>query len=260
MRPVGWFARGVTALVAACLVVPLLVVVGSSFNPTNELVVPPRGLSLTWYANVFRREAFLASFRLSLGLALVSSVGSLLVGLLCAVALVRHRFRGRDALATLLMSPLSVPQVVLGMCLLILLSRAGIVSSLVGLGLLHLILTLPYTVRVLTAALARFPLALEEAAIIHGAPPQTAFLRVTLPAIKPGLIAAAIFAFVTSFDNFTASQFLIWDRTTLPVEIYAYIRTENDPTVSAISTLLILVTIGIVVAVERWVGLETFTG
>jgi putative spermidine/putrescine transport system permease protein len=145
------------------------------------------------------------------------------------------------------------------MALLILFAEAGIVSSLLSLAALHLVLTLPYTVRVLSAALARFPLSLEEAAVIHGASRPGAFLRITLPNIKPGLVAAAIFAFVTSFDNFTASQFLVWDRTTLPVEIYAYAMTETDPTVCAISTLLILATIAIVVGIERWVGLETVT-
>ncbi len=88
---------------------------------------------------------------------------------------------------------------------------------------------------------------------------STAFMLVTIPCIKPGLVAAAIFAFVTSFDNFTASQFLVWDRTTLPVEIYAYAVTETDPTVCAISTMLILATIAVVVFAEWWVGLETVT-
>ena len=82
---------------------------------------------------------------------------------------------------------------------------------------------------------------------------------VTIPCIKPGLVAAAIFAFVTSFDNFTASQFLVWDRTTLPVEIYAYAVTRTDPTVCAISTMLVLATIAVVVFAEWWVGLETVT-
>ena len=260
MRRVGWLAGATATVLAICLVVPLLVVMASSFNPTNEFAVPPRGLSLRWYAHAFRRGAFLAGFWFSLELAVVSTTCSLIIGLLAAVALVRRRFRGRELLATLLLSPLIVPQVVLGMSLLILLSRLGIVSSTIGLGILHVILTLPYTVRVLSAALTRFPLSLEEAAVVHGAPRPVAFLLVTLPSIKPGVVTAAIFAFVTSFDNFTATQFLTWDRTTLPVEIYSYIRTENDPTVSAISTLLILGTVGIVLLAERWVGLDTFTG
>jgi putative spermidine/putrescine transport system permease protein len=260
MKTAGWFAWSVTAAVVVCLVVPLLVVVASSFNPTNELLVPPRGFSLTWYANIFRRSAFLASFQFSVLLALASTACSLVAGLLCAVAIVRYRFPGRQALGAALMSPLIVPQVVLGMSLLIFLSAIGVVSSLVGLGVLHVILTLPYTARVLIAALTRFPVSLEDAAVIHGASRIEAFTLVTLPTIKPGLITAAIFGFVTSFDNFTSSQFLVWDRTTLPIEIYSYIRTENDPTVSAISTVLILATVGIVVLAERWVGLETVTG
>lgn len=260
MRRVGWVPAATAAVLAVALVVPLLVVVASSLNPTNEPLVPPSGLSLRWYANAFRRPAFLAGFWFSLELAVVSSAASLVIGLLAAVALVRRRFRGRELLAALLLSPLIVPQVVLGMSLLILLSRLGIVSSTVGLGILHVVLTLPYTVRVLTAALTRFPLSLEEAAVVHGAPRPLAFLLVTLPGIKAGVVTAAIFAFVTSFDNFTASQFLTWDRTTLPVEIYSYIRTENDPTVAAISTLLMLGTVGIVLVAERWVGLDTVTG
>jgi putative spermidine/putrescine transport system permease protein len=257
---VGWLATGTATALAICLVVPLLVVVASSFNPTNELAVPPSGLSLRWYANVFRREAFLSGFWFSLELAVTSTACSLVIGLLAAVALVRRRFWGRELLAALLLSPLIVPQVVLGMSLLILLSRLGIVSSTIGLGILHVILTLPYTVRVLSAALTRFPVSLEEAAVVHGASRPVAFLLVTIPSIKAGVVTAAIFAFVTSFDNFTATQFLTWDRTTLPVEIYSYIRTENDPTVAAISTLLILGTVGIVLLAERWVGLDTFTG
>jgi putative spermidine/putrescine transport system permease protein len=110
------------------------------------------------------------------------------------------------------------------------------------------------------AALARFPLSLEEAAVIHGAHRAKAFRLITIPAIKPGIVAASIFAFVISFDNFTASQFLIWDRTTLPIEIFTYAMTESDPTVCAISAMLLVATVIVVVLIERWVGLETVTG
>jgi putative spermidine/putrescine transport system permease protein len=260
MKRTGWFARIVTMLVVVCMLTPLIVVIFASFNPESEVAFPPRGLSLKWYANVFQRERFMKSFQVSLFLAMASTLFSLVLGMLCSIALVRYRFKGRDIVAMLLNSPLMVPQVVVGMSLLILFVQMGIMNSLVGLAILHLVLTLPYTVRVLSAALVRFPVSLEEAAIIHGAPWVTAFALITIPCIKPGLVAAAIFAFVTSFDNFTASQFLIWDRTTLPVEIFSYATTETDPTVCAISTLLIFATAVVVVATERWVGLETVTG
>lgn len=257
MNPVGWFTRCVTAFVVICMLVPLIVVIAASFNESSEIVFPPKSLSLKWYVNVFQRERFLTSFQFSVLLAIAATLLSLVIGLLCSIALVRYRFTGRDAVATFFNSPLAVPQVVLGISMLILFSQAGIVSSLLSLGALHLILTLPYTIRVLSASLVRFPVSIEEAAIIHGANRAVAFTLITLPCIKPGLVAAAIFAFVTSFDNFTASQFLVWDRTTLPVEIYAYALIETDPTVCAISTMLILATITVVVIAERLIGLET---
>jgi len=260
MKPVGWFAWSVTAFVLLCMLAPLVVVIASSFNEGVEVAFPPKGFSLKWYTNVFARERFLKSFQFSLVLASASTAVSLILGLLAAAAIVRHRFFGREAASTLLSSPMITPQVVLGMSLLIFLSQAGVVSSLISLGALHLILTLPYTVRVLMASLVRFPVSLEEAAVIHGAPRAVAFTRITVPVIKPGIVAAAIFAFVTSFDNFTASQFLIWDRTTLPIEIFAYATTESDPTVCAVSAILVCTTIAVVVLVERWVGLETVTG
>jgi len=260
MKPVGGFAWSVTFFGLLCMLTPLVVVIASSFNAGVEVAFPPKGFSFKWYANVFARERFLKSFQFSFLLASASTAISLVLGLLSATAIVRHRFFGRDVASTALSSPLMAPQVVLGMSLLIFLSQAGIVSSVIGLGALHLILTLPYTVRVLTATLHRFPVSLEEAAIIHGAPRVVAFTLITVPVIKPGIVAAAIFAFVTSFDNFTASQFLIWDRTTLPVEIFAYATTESDPTVAAISAILVCVTAFVVVLVERWVGLETVTG
>lgn len=260
MRPVGWFAWSFTAFVLLCMLTPLVVVIASSFNEGVEVAFPPKGFSLRWYASVFGRERFLNSFQFSVLLASASTAVSLLLGLLSAVAIVRHRFFGRQAVSTVLSSPLMAPQVVLGMSLLIFLSQVGVVSSLIGLGALHLILTLPYTVRVLMASLVRFPVSLEEAAVIHGAPRAVAFARITVPVIKPGIVAAAIFAFVTSFDNFTASQFLIWDRTTLPIEIFAYATTESDPTVCAVSATLVVATTVVIVLVERWVGLETVTG
>jgi putative spermidine/putrescine transport system permease protein len=242
------------------MLVPIFIVVAVSFNGAAEVIFPPKDLSLRWYVNAFSRQRFLQSFSFSLLLAIAATLLSLVIGLLCSLALVRFRFKGREAIATLLNSPLMVPQVVLGMGLLIFFVQAGIASSVLALGLLHIILTLPYTVRVLSASLVRFPQSLEEAAIVHGANRLAAFVLVTLPCVKPGIVAAGIFAFVTSFDNFTATQFLIWDKTTLPIEIFAYAVTETDPTVCAISTMLIVATVAVVVFAEWSVGLETVTG
>jgi putative spermidine/putrescine transport system permease protein len=260
MKRPGFFVWTLTIAGIVGMVVPLIAVIVASFNEGSEIAVPAHGFSFRWYANAFARERFLQSFQFSVALASISTILSLIVGLMCSVALIRYRFPGRQLVEALINSPLIVPQVVLGMAILILFVQAGLSSSLIGLGILHVILTLPYTVRVLKASLLRFPQSLEEAAIIHGATPVAAFVRVTIPCIRPAIVAAAIFAFVTSFDNFTATQFLVWNRTTLPVEIYSYAMLETDPTVCAISTMLIVATTLVVLAVERWAGLEMVTG
>lgn len=257
LKVVFWSIGGFVIL-GMCI--PLLVVFLISLNPGNELIVPPRGVSLRWYLNIFSRPGFISSFQFSLIIGVLATFASLVIGLLGALVLTRRRFLGSEVISALLMSPLVIPQVVIGMGFLSLFSMMRIYHSIPSLLSLHIVLTLPYTLRVLIANLSRCPLSLEEAAMVHGAGKYRAFLEVTLPIIKPGIVAAAVFAFVTSFDNFTASQFLVWDRATLPIEIYAYITTENDPTVAAVSSILILWTIGLVIALERWVGMETVTG
>jgi putative spermidine/putrescine transport system permease protein len=250
----------VTAVVLVGLTVPLLIMMATSLNAGPEQVFPPRGLSLRWYANILNRDGFVDAFRVSVALALLASSVSVAVGTLAALALVRYRFAGRDALLTLLLSPLIVPGVVIGMAFLITFSALRIYSSFLALFVLHLVITLPFAVRVVVASLTRFPRSLEEAAQVLGAPPWRAFLSVTVPVIRPGMLGAAVFTFVTSFDNFTASQFLVWNRTTLPVEIYGYVRTENDPTAAAISTLLVLGISLLALLMARLGGLDILSG
>jgi putative spermidine/putrescine transport system permease protein len=250
----------VTAVVVAALTVPLLIMMATSLNAGPEQVFPPRGLSLRWYANILNRDGFLDAFRLTLVLAVLASSVSVFVGTLAALAVVRHAFPGRDALLTLLLSPLIVPGVVIGMAFLVTFSALRIYSSFLALFVLHVVITLPFAVRVVVASLTRFPRSLEEAAQVLGAPPWRAFLSVTLPVIRPGMLGAGVFTFITSFDNFTASQFLVWNRTTLPVEIYSYVRTENDPTAAAISTLLVLGVSLLALVMARLVGLDILGG
>ncbi len=250
---IGW-------MVIIGMSVPLVIVFFISFNPGNDLLFPPKGISLKWYFNIFKHPIFLSSFRFSLILGVIATLVSLVIGLSGALVLTRRKFLGAETISSMLLSPLIVPQVVIGMSFLTLFSLLHIYRSIPSLIILHIVLTLPYTLRVFVANLSRCPLSLEEAAMVLGAGKYRAFIEVTLPRIKPGIAAAAIFSFVTSFDNITSSQFLVWDQTTLPIEIYAYITKENDPTVTAVSSLLILMTIGLVLVMERWVGLESVTG
>lgn len=255
-----YLVKSVGIALIAILTVPLIVLFGVSLNSGVEQVFPPRGLSLRWYMNLANRDGFLAATQLTLGLAAFSSVVSIVVSMLAGVAIVRHRFPGRDLVLTLLLSPMIVPQVVVGMAFLVTLSALGIFKSMIGLSILHIVITLPFATRMIVSTLGSVAISLEEAAQSLGASPAQAFLKVTLPTIRPGVIAAGVFAFVTSFENFTASQFLVWDRTTLPVELYTYVQTENDPTAAAISSLIVLTVVASVTIFNKFVSKYMFSG
>jgi putative spermidine/putrescine transport system permease protein len=248
------------AILVALLVLPIVVLIGVSLNAGVEQVFPPRGVSFRWYSNLANRQGFLDAARLTLVLAIGSATFSVLVSLAAGVAITRYRFPGRDLVLTLLLSPLIVPQVVVGMAFLVTLSAIGVFSSIISLSILHCIITLPFAVRVVVAALQSQTISTEEAAQSLGASPLRAFFGITIPQIAPGLITAGVFAFVTSFENFTASQFLVWDRTTLPIAIYTSVQTENDPTAAALSSLIVLTVIVSIVIFNRFVTRHMLAG
>jgi putative spermidine/putrescine transport system permease protein len=258
--PLGLSPRILTAAACLLLVVPHLVVALTSFDPDPAALFPPRGFSLAWYLNAFARPAFREALGFSLAIGAAAALIATVTGTMAAILIVRHRFPGRGLLVTALQLPMMIPEVVLGLGFLILFAGWRMHVSVVNILLTHAVITLPYAVRVITANLYSVSPSIEEAAHVLGAGPVTTLLRVTLPIIKPGVLAAAIFAFVVSFDNFTVTAFLVSGRGTLPIEIYSYIRTEGDPTVAAISTILIAISLAGVLAIERLVGFERFTG
>lgn len=245
-----------TVAVLAFMCAPLIVLFGVAVNEGPQQLFPPRGLSLRWFLNIFARDGFIDAIVFSVELALLATVVSLFLGILAGLAIVRYRFFGRDLLMTLFMSPLIVPQVVVGMAFLMAFSAARIHSSFVALLVMHVVLALPFAIRVVVASLTRFKVSLEDAARSLGAPPWKAFFLVTFPVIRPGIVSAGVFAFVASFENFTATQFLVWDRTTLPVEIFSYVQTENDPTGAAMSALVVVVVAILVVALHRYISVD----
>jgi putative spermidine/putrescine transport system permease protein len=243
-------------LVLLLLCAPLIVLFGVALNDGPQQLFPPKGLSLRWFVNIFARDGFIKAIVFSIELALLATAASLMLGVLAGLAIVRYRFFGRDLLMTLFMSPLIVPQVVVGMAFLMAFSAARIHSSFLALFVLHVILALPFAIRVVVASLTRFRISLEEAARSLGAPPWKAFFLVTFPVIRSGVVSAGVFAFVASFENFTATQFLVWDRTTLPVEIFSYVQTENDPTGAAMSALVVLVVACLVLLLHRYINVD----
>jgi len=255
----GLAPRALTILACAFLVVPHLVVALVSFDPSPAAIFPPKDFSFRWYVNAFTRPAFREALLLSLTVALGAMAVAITAGTLVSYLLVRYRFPGRNLLAALLQMPMMIPEVVLGLGFLILFSQLQWYTSMVNILLAHGVITLPYAVRVITANMQTTSRSLEEAAYVLGAGPIRTFLRITLPTIWPGMVAAAVFAFVVSFDNFTVTAFLVTTRGTLPIEIYSYIRTESDPTIAALSTVLIVISLAGLFAIERLIGIGRIT-
>ena len=243
----GWLAlKAAAALGLGYILTPLFFVTWLAFFAQEIPSFPPEGYSLKWFAAIPGNDRFISGFKLSLGLAVTATLIGLGIGIPAALCLSRFRFRGREGLNSLLLLPLVVPGIVLGMSLYVfhveteIATGLPILGSLGGLVAGHVLVVIPWTVRLVTASLAGLDRAIEEAAQSLGADRWTTFRRVTLPAILPGVVAAALFGFVSSFGNLEMSLFLVGPgRTTLPIAILQYLEWKIDPTIAAVSVVQI---------------------
>ncbi|RBQ17931.1 hypothetical protein DP939_21390 [Spongiactinospora rosea] len=228
------------ALVYAFVLLPLAIIVVNSFSSVSFGTWPPPGFSTKWYANLFEQDGLGEAAMLSLQVALIATVITVAIGTAVATALVRYRMPGRSVIQSLVLSPTVVPKVAFGFAGFIFLHRLGLFGGTAGLVATHVVIMLPFVVIVLTAALMRADATLEAAAKDLGAAPFRAFRLATLPQVRPALIAAALFAFVVSFDEVDMTVFLLApDQNTLPVWMFVYMQKYQDPTLAALSTLLI---------------------
>lgn len=220
---------------------PIAVIVGSACGATAYLAFPPHGLTLHWFGVALSDPRYTGAFFTSLIVAAAATFVSLAIGLPAGYALARYDFPARRTLEALLLTPLILPALVLSVALTILFSAAGFTAGTPRLALAHVVICAPYVVRVALPVFRRLDPAIEEAAETLGASPLTTFFLVTLPSVRPGVIAAATFAFIASFDEIDLAIFLASPRApTLPVTIYSAIQFGIDPTVAAVSALLIL--------------------
>ena len=248
------------AVVLFFLQLPVLVVVLASLSDTSYLTIPPRGLTLKWYAEVLSDGSYLSAIAMSLKLAVAATLVSLVLGTAGAYALVRRKVRYANLISAIVMAPLVFPAVVIGVALLQYYTLLGLRGQFGGLILAHVAITVPYVVRSVLASIAGSDIAVEEAARTLGANGWTAFRLVTLPMIRPGLVAGGLFSLIISFDNVPVSIFLLSVRdVTLPVKIFTAIEHGVDPSIAAVSSLLIVVTGLFLVLAERWIGFHEFT-
>ncbi|WP_145145080.1 ABC transporter permease [Roseomonas gilardii] len=239
--PAGPVARILATLGFLFLVLPLAIVIPVSFSQSALLQFPPRGVSLRWYRVLFDDPQWMAAFRNSLSIGLMVAFVSVVLATMAALALSRRPVPGAAALRALLLAPLVVPVVISAVALFYLFSLLGLTGTTPALVIAHTVLTFPYCIIVVGAALERLDPRQEQAAMSLGAGPLRCFLHVTLPTIRPAVLAAWIFAFLISFDEVVVSMFLASPATeTLPVKMWQGIRFDLDPTIAAVSTLLVL--------------------
>jgi spermidine/putrescine transport system permease protein len=231
-----------TALTYFLLHLPILVLVAFSFN-TSRFSVQWTGFTLQWYQRLVERPDIIASLKLSLIIGVLSTVVSTVLGTLIALALARHRFRGRVLYEGLLYVPIVTPEIVAGISLLVLFAALGVPLGISTITIAHIAFNISFVVVVVLARLHGMDRTLEEAALILGADEITTFWRVTVPQLWPGILAGALLAFTMSFDDFVITFFVSGvGSTTLPLLVYSMVRKSIEPSINAISTVILVFT------------------
>jgi putative spermidine/putrescine transport system permease protein len=259
VNPDSALFKAATAVIYLFLLLPILVVAVVSLNDAPSLAFPPTRISLRWFGAFLSSADFGRATRISLEVAAATALIALALGTAAAYALGRYPVPGRSLILQYLTSPLILPGIVVALALLQLYAQLRVTPSEASLVAGHVVVALPYAVRTMHAAFATYDTTLDDAAATLGARPLRTFLRVTLPVIKPSLVAGGVFTFAISFSNIMVSVFLIGPgTTTLPVRMYNYIEFSNDPTIAAISTVVVLATFLMVWILHRTVGLGGF--
>jgi putative spermidine/putrescine transport system permease protein len=255
--------RAFVVLMYLFMLCPLIFVVWLSFFKDPILYFPPSGYTLSWYAKAWADETFSSGFMFSVQVAVVSSLCGATLGVLATLGVVRFRFAGSKAVQTLLLSPLILPGIVAGLAIYLFYLRAenlldtDIVGTYGGLVIAHICLTVPWTVHLVSAGMSGIDPSIEDAARNLGGNPRAVFFRVTLPMLRPAIVAAILFSFIVSFENLELSLALVGPgHLTLPVAIMQYLEFHLDPTVAAVASAQIVLLGAVMLITDRFVKLS----
>ena len=255
--------HGLIVLLYVFLLLPVVAVIFVSFFDSQFLSFPPPGYTFDWFANALNQAEFVSGFFTSSKVALVATVVGVGSGILASLALVNFEFRGKEAIKGFLLAPLLVPGIVIGTALYVFFIQVAqmtgynATTSMMGLVVAHVMLTIPWSVRLIVASMGMLDRSVEEAARNLGANAWTTFYRITLPRMRSGIVAAALFSFVISFENLEVSVLLVSPgNTTLPIAMLQYLEWNMDPTLAAASTIQILIIGSLLLISDRFVKLS----
>jgi putative spermidine/putrescine transport system permease protein len=261
MTAIERLSRGLVWLIAGAavvfLMVPLVVTVAVSFGSSSVFTLPPPDWSFRWYERLPSTRGLWPSLAASIEIAAISTAIALVLGTLCAIALVRGAIPGREAIATFLVSPLMLPGLVIGIAMLQAFKTFGLRDAFTSLLVAHVVITMPYVVRTVLAAISLFDFTLIDAARTLGLSYPNALRKVMVPALAPAFLTSGMFAFLASMDNYPISIFFTdaWTKT-LPIQMLQFVEESPDPRIAAISAGLILLAILALIVGDRLVGLR----
>ena len=247
----AWLLRGFFAFVVVFLYAPIAVLLVFSFNDSAVPTFPLSGFTLRWYQQFLENPDLQHALRTSALIAALSSLGAVILGLLAAIALVRHPFRGSGPVSALLLSPLVIPFIVFGVSLLLLFHAVGVDLGVKTVVVGHIVITIPYAMLVMIPRLQHIDVSLEEAAYDLGASRIRTFRSVTFPLMLPAVVSAYLIAFTTSFDEYAVASFVVGTRQTFPIYLYSALRFPSRlPQVIAVAVVVLVISLVVIVAAE----------
>lgn len=230
----------ITFLVILFLILPIFVILPISFSSAEYLTFPPPGFSLQWYIKLFSDYQWIGSIQKSLLVGILTTTLSLILGIMAAIGIKKSKFKWKDTVQNIFLIPILVPSIIIAIAIYKFESQVGLIGTTLGIVIAHTILAFPFVFVTVLSGLNDLDVNLENAALILGANPWQALFRVTLPIISPSVISGALFAFSTSFDELVVTLFISGiSSKTLPVQMWDGIRNEIDPTIAAVSSIII---------------------
>ncbi|WNS75458.1 ABC transporter permease [Bacillus sp. DTU_2020_1000418_1_SI_GHA_SEK_038] len=250
----------IAGVVFAFLLIPLFIIVLTSFGTNSTIQFPIKGFTFEWYSKVFSNESFMDSFILSLEVAFIGTLLAVIIGVPAAYSLARHNVFGRNWIKSFFLSPTIVPGLVVGYALYQFIVIQFQFPIIQGLLLGHFLICLPYVIRVVGSTIEQLDFSIEEVSWTLGCTKLQAFIKVVLPNITSGIFASFMLAFINSFNNIPVSQFLSGPGVTmLPTNLMNYIEYNYDPSVSALSVILMLGTVVLMFIIEKTLGLASIS-
>lgn len=246
--------RIVVGLILVALIAPILVVIPLSFTSASFFAFPLPGYSIKWYESFLDNREWVEGMLRSLNVAFFTAILSTILGTMASVSVTRLKFWGKQIFISIMVAPMIIPIIVVGIALYRSFAPMKLTNTLTGLVLSHSILAIPIVFVTVTASLKGVDRNLELAAMGLGSTPVGAFFKITLPLIRPAMLSGALFAFITSLDELVVTIFVAGAKTkTLPVVMWENLRSNVDPTIAAVSALLIVGTMVLFVA-QSWVS------